>query len=373
MNPILKNASEENGKYRFTLSGINVSIANAIRRTILADIPAIGIDDEQSNFIENTGRLHNEILKQRLACIPVFVKNKDEIETFIEKYMVEVDVTNETDNIMFVTTKDFRIKNKATGSYMNEQDRNQIFPANPETQMYIDFSRLRAMVGDSVKPEHLSFTAEFTVKTAKQNGGYSVVSSCAYGNTIDHVRAKDIWNVKEKEMRDQELAEEEIQMAKKNFHILDAQRFYVEDSFDFIIETIGVYTNYEIMRKACLILQNQFVDFVESIENDDVVIGPSESAKEFSTMENSFNIILEKKDYTFGKVLEYICYNEFFENQKILTFSGFKKFHPHDENSVLRLAFIQKMEINDIRNKLKEACVLASEIFVSIHGKIPEK
>ena len=69
MNPIISNISEDGDVYKFTLSGINVSLVNAIRRTILSDIPTMAFDTElipdQQNceILINTGRLHNEILK----------------------------------------------------------------------------------------------------------------------------------------------------------------------------------------------------------------------------------------------------------------------------------------------------------------------
>ena len=41
MNPVLEKVSELGDVYQFTLSNINVSLVNAIRRTILSDIPTI--------------------------------------------------------------------------------------------------------------------------------------------------------------------------------------------------------------------------------------------------------------------------------------------------------------------------------------------
>ena len=42
MNPRIENVSEDNNDIlTFTLAGVNVSIANAIRRTILSNIPTV--------------------------------------------------------------------------------------------------------------------------------------------------------------------------------------------------------------------------------------------------------------------------------------------------------------------------------------------
>jgi DNA-directed RNA polymerase alpha subunit len=73
---------DEEKNLQFTLSNVNVSIANAIRRTILSDIPMVVFkttpyEENKSNFITNTTRLNNEILKQRLSCIPIHITDPD--------------------------------------------------------------------------------------------------------------------------------------------------------------------------------------------------------------------------------------------------------------------------------------------------------
>ena len=76
MEPKLKDFSEDSDILRFTLHGVEVSVANALRRTVLSDIPIVVIETDsheknQCHIKTNTGRLHNEILKQRLSCIPI--------------------------------------------------------------------------------------------------------------------------------------------------------------------------------------------------------------------------------------------------------------------------------------------------------------
>ena len=70
MSSILINAiNENNGELSFTLSGVDTSIANAIRRTIMSDIQTIVFRTfgEENNvvFTANTGRLNNEIHSKR--------------------------------------------------------------------------------------------------------------------------------------------------------------------------------------------------------------------------------------------------------------------------------------------------------------------
>ena len=104
MEPIIKNLSVDNDMYKFTLSGVNVSIANALRRTILSDIPVNVIytetyQDNQCHIEVNTTRLHNEILKHRLSCIPIHIQ---ELDILPNNYVLECDVKNETDSMIII-------------------------------------------------------------------------------------------------------------------------------------------------------------------------------------------------------------------------------------------------------------------------------
>ena len=120
---------------------------------------------------------------------------------------------------------------------------------------------------------------------------------------------------------------------------MDAQRHYVENSFDFVIETVGVYDNRDIVRKACAVMQNKCIDIIQLIDAGIMPVFTSET-----TMENFYDVHLEDEDYTIGKVLEYILYHKYYEQEKALSFCGFKKFHPHDTKSVIRLALKEKQD-----------------------------
>ena len=63
---------EEHDMLNFNVSNTNVSIVNGLRRTIISDIETavIDTDDNSINIEHNTTMFNNEILKQRLGCIP---------------------------------------------------------------------------------------------------------------------------------------------------------------------------------------------------------------------------------------------------------------------------------------------------------------
>ena len=85
-------------------------------------------------------------------------------------------------------------------------------------------------------------------------------------------------------------------------------------------------------------------------------------------MDNSYDVILENEDYTLGKTLEYILYEKYYNGDKILTYCGFKKFHPHDSDSTLRLAFSQSIDKNMVGQYMKNVAIDAKDIFKKVHG-----
>lgn len=364
MNPAISQVSEDGDLLGFTLSGINLCFANALRRTILSDIPCVVIHTEtyetnQCTITKNTGRLHNEILKHRLSCIPI---HTSDLVDFPNKYMLEVNVKNDTENIMYVTTEQFRLKNKENGNYLTKDETLKIFPPNTLTNSFIDFARLRPAISDSIPGEELVLTANFSVSTAKTNSMYNVVSKCAYGNTPDQTKIMEAWETQESKLKSEGAAQSDIEFQKRNFYLLDAQRHFVPDSFDYVLQTVGVYDNKELVKKGCAVLQNKFIDMIQAIDSDIMPIFNSET-----TMDYCFDVILENEDYTVGKILEYIIYEKHYQGDKTLSFCGFKKFHPHNADSTLRIAFEKNSDKNSVKLYLRDAAVEAQDVFRRIY------
>ncbi len=65
----LKIIERGSNKIKFNVKGINVSTANALRRTIISKIPIMAI--EEVIFYENSSILHDEVLAHRLGLVPL--------------------------------------------------------------------------------------------------------------------------------------------------------------------------------------------------------------------------------------------------------------------------------------------------------------
>ena len=191
---------------------------------------------------------------------------------------------------------------------------------------------------------------------------YNVVSKCSYGNTPDKEKIASVWKKTEEKLRSNGDTNEDIQFQKANFNLLDAQRSFIENSFDFIVQTIGIYENKDIIRKACAVLQNKFIDIVQIVDSELLPVYTSET-----TIQNSYDIHLEDEDYTIGKIIEYILYSKYFEGQQTLSFCGFKKFHPHDTKSTIRVAFKDKNDKSIVNHYIRDVCVDAQQVFKDIY------
>jgi len=117
--PKITNIAETDDVLTFTLQNVDVSIANAIRRTLLSDIPCvvfktIPYNDSRVTIEINTTNFNNEFLKQRLSCIPIHI---DDSDFPIDDYRLEIDVENTSEEVKYVTTEDFKIKNTKMNNF----------------------------------------------------------------------------------------------------------------------------------------------------------------------------------------------------------------------------------------------------------------
>jgi DNA-directed RNA polymerase subunit L len=364
MNPNIQLNSDKNSDMLlFTLSGVNVSIANAIRRTILSDIPLIVFktspnEENKCTIITNTSRLNNEIIKQRLGCIPIHIKDIDEFP--IKNYFLEVNIENTSDTVMYVTTQDFKIKDKTTDKYLDQEKMKEIFLPNDYTGYFIDFIRLRPRISEDLPGEKIHLTCEFSIGTAKEDGMFNAVSTCSYKYTIDDIAQDTALEKKKQEWKNEGKNLDEIKFESDNWKLLDGMRITKKDSFDFVIQSESVYTDLEIVMKSCNILNQKLSNIDTLIDKDELKINNSQN-----TMSNCFDIILENEDYTIGKVLEYFLFSKFYET-KIITFCGFKKMHPHDNESIIRVAYKDAVDKSSIKGHLKECIHDATQLYTKI-------
>jgi len=352
--PEVSKVTDKNGILNFNLTNVNHSFANSLRRTILGDIstPVFVTTPYKENnctITVNTSRLNNDIIKQRLSCIPIHITDFEGIENL----QVEVDVENTSESFIYVTTKDFKIKDLLTDKYLTNVSK--IFPPDPITKEYILLNRLRPAISKTMPGEKLSLTCKISISNASNNGAFNTVSTCCYSFLDDVTKQNEKWAEYLKTLDG--LSKIEEKKEKKNWFNHNAKKHYLKDSFNFIIESVGVFKNIEIIKKACANIISRLETIKNSISNSNV-INESET-----TLENSYDITLKNEDYTIGKIIECILFEDYYKNGNELMYVGFLKKHPHDHDSIIRIAFRDENDsdidnVKSILNYTIEQCMV---------------
>lgn len=383
----VSNVNNKIGKrLTFTLKGVLPSFANAIRRTILSDIPVVGFvttpnEENRATIVKNTSRFNNEYLKQRLSCIPIHSNELKDAKDgrisntqLVGEYAVELHVKNKTDSMLWVTTNDFRLIDKHSGQAVehggkdtgqavenSKQIMEKLFPpfvSVNDTKHYIDIMSLRPFISDSLPGEEIHLTCEFSVCSAKKNSCYNVARLITYSNTVDlNMQTKKIAAIKEA-ARLENKSKEDIEFQVRNFELLEGKRLFIPNSFEFIVEGLGIYKNEVLVQHACSVLADSLNALLDAmVQSDDAVITIFRNTE--NTIPNCWDIVLKNEDYTLGTMLQDKLYQNFYPhthngrdkieaiNEKgnltsMLNFCGFKKEHPHDTSSVIRVGFVKE-------------------------------
>ena len=348
--PSVKNARYIDDVMHFTLSNADISIANGLRRTILRDVPTLamrGFPHAEStiHFTKNTTRLNNEILKTRLSCVPVHTgglkMTADEVARNLE---VRVGYKNRTDKIVYLTSENFGVFHKGNNAPLDKSLVRGMFPPDEMTQMFIDIVRMHpSHVGEPSRPnlsmssgdtgDEVEFRAGLAVVTAATSSTFNMTSVCSYSYTPDAAQLRRAWDFEAKKFESKEAAEAQ----RSDWVVINRQRHYVPNSFDFCLKSIGVYSNEDLVAKACEVLAENVANTVKYLAEHTSKIAPSAHIAP-----NCYDVTFPDS-HTVGKILERELYNLYFdaEGDSTLTFCAFLKSHPQAPDSIIRLAFVE--------------------------------
>lgn len=352
MDPKISSIVEEHGILRFQLSNINVSFANAIRRTMLSDIPTLVMRDtpyEESTIkiTKNTTRLNNEIIRHRLSCVPIH----HDVDFPVDKYNFVIDMENTGNSVITVTTGDIKVVDTDTGKEAPSSIAKQLFPPDEISRDYIPIVRLNPRISDQLPGEALSLVAKATIGTAAENSAFNVVSCAAYSMTIDKDKQEQALSTHLKNLKSEyvkqgmpkeELADS-LKYAREGWLALDGKRITKKNSFEFEIETIGVYSNEELVRRACEVLLN-------SLDELEITMSQTNALVDFFTEDLTGKYImakLENYDYTIAKALEAVLYMRNWESKEKmdgLDYLATVRPHPHIPEIFLRLHFVEGLD-----------------------------
>jgi len=333
---VIDNVSELENRLEFDLKNVDLSVVNGLRRIILTKIPSLVIrgfphPENLINIETNTTKYNNEYLKHRLSCIPILISSQSSFKKIIKDFVLKVHFKNETTDKMTLTTDHIKMYNKEGKlvKYKESKQTKSIFLEPPIPICYL-YPRITA-----TEPlEEFKATIQLSVGTAKEDACWNMVSKCLFFNIEDNDKNEKIL---------ESIPEEKH----TDFKLLDAQRQYLPNEYTFVLETVGVYKNKEIVKMASLHIIETLNEYTEHLTKITIktyvpnipVEGPIHIYKKKMVENDTMYIIkLEEDDYTYGKLIEKYIYNYY---NTLFKFIAFKKEHPHDKHSLIQLVYLE--------------------------------
>ena len=332
----IQDVEVKGGKASFTISGCSSSLPNALRRTILSDIPCIAIDTDadsasQVRYVANTTRQTNEMISQRLAAVPVHVTD---VDFPFARYSFQIKAANDTDTPIMITTKNIEVFDKENDRPVTQSEIRKLFPPNPFTSDFIDLALLRPGAGPSLAGERLHLTGSFKVGVAAENGSYAVATEATCLNTQDTALVKSTLAAREKEWLGLGLTPGALQVRRNDFLRLDARRLNIPRSFRVSVATVGVFNPTQLIVKAFHIIVGRLNSLTEAITSDPTLVKPSTC-----TIPWAYNLTIGGDGHTIGRLVESTIFDDYYTAEDVIAYCGFVKPHPHINTSILKFSF----------------------------------
>lgn len=349
---------------KLTMANVNVSHANALRRIMLSDIPVAVLKSPVITI--NTSRMNNEILKQRLRCVPVHMLPDQR-----EQYQVYLHVKNLSQTVLEVTTNDFKLISLSPLLDLTMSTTNtlplieDVFPpADPGiTKKYFD--KLYYILLLRLLPEEeIELNCPIEVDHHSNDGSFNVVSELGFQHTQVGLDVLQQLRKEKQKLLQNEFPHDDaaVQSLLLDWDKIDAKRHTVPDSFDFSICSAGAFTNKSILMKAILIMLDKLEHFLKKSpalwSKQDVAV---------TNVEHCFHVSLDGKDDTLGRVLEYHLLEMYYEKDKRLSFCSYNAPHPHLNESYIRLVFNSHASAQTLHECLETTVSKAKTIYMHLY------
>lgn len=382
---------------KFTISGNNEygfdkSVINAIRRTLLNDIPTVAFETDDNIqykdiiMVTNHTSLHNEMILQRISLLPLFL-NPD---SFMKDYLFECKEKHTTNNpFQFITTNDFQIyplKKHIQERIQNLNDESKV--SNKEKELSLLNELLRENNPDNYQLENplsqkkkdeifrpfefrnnknyslltelkntnsetinqeLHFYGAPSVKTGKEHARYQAVSCATYAFVKDDELIQQILQDKLK-MEEIDLGDQgEVTNFTTKFMLKESERYFKRDNFnepnsyEFTIKSLHYLNSRELFIKALTILIEKCellkLSFFHLLQEKDSLISV-EQKDEFT-----FHYLINNYCHTIGNMIQSHIVRRTIDDKCILQMCGYKKPHPLEDSIQLYVSLHPKHKV----------------------------
>ena len=414
MEPVFQNVKPVSpNTITFQVSPTHVAYVNTLRRLMMTGVETVGFradiketgETTDVQIMENSTPMTNEMLAHRVGLLPIHVKNPlDWTAEIANKYIFELDVTNNTDRPRDVTASDFTVLeiqsentvgggtsdsnnnsnsssntssgSNTTSSYTNNSPNTVVkvpvptarfFPPNPKTGDTCLIAILKGVMPGG-KPEQIRIKAKATLGNGRENARFIPTSQAAYAYTrdTDQDRLKETFSNWLSDQKKITLESLETQTEKRDtllreFKTLEINRCYLKDqngepySFDFTVESAGVLEPKYIVKRACeagITLCNRF---------------SAETLPEGTTVQPAaarlvgFDFLIPGQDHTLGHLLQaWLDANMVGKGE--VDFAGYDIPHPLKDEMLFRIGVVDGSE-ETARRAFREAAMACGAMF----------
>ena len=389
--PYAKTWDKRSQYAEFEIANIHFSMANAIRRAMIAQIKTVGFRTEpyKASTVDikvNDTPLHNQIMAHRIGMIPINIPNPDKFD--VDDFLFIINVVNDTNTSRLITTQDFTIRQISTNRYLDKKDVTRFFPPDPITGDYLVLTKLRPKYFTPSKTHtkevidemgstfnktvdektQFHMEAKAVISNSAENAHFSPVSTAAYINTVDPKRAvdglKSYIDSQNEAAKNGNYTAASVELLTRRFELTErARHFYVNEKgdpnvFTFKIESVGVIPPLVIFHRAIDVIKAKITNFVANIvskNENEVIIAAS------SQMDDAYTITVKNEDDTLGNIIQsHLClmYADFTipKEQRLLHYIGYKKPHPLENKIVFEIKGVDGGWENVVNTVIKAGC-----------------
>jgi DNA-directed RNA polymerase subunit L len=342
--PSLLTDATDKIRARFTLEGSTTTIANTLRRCVMAHTRSVSFKADLTNAAnpgivvrKNTSVIFNEMLVHRITLIPLAVRRIDEFDP--KSIECTLTLRNTSASLMHVKASDFKIVQKGPEGE-EEIPSSSLFPPDPITGDTCLITTLRPAVGAAV--EEIDLTAYPVIGTGAEFMGFCPVSQCSYGNTQDPdpIRQEQFFNEWladfKKIANPAEVPPDVIAKHKVEWSTMAYQRCFKisettgePNSFDFVVESVGVRPVKDIIAEGIQAVLNIVTPYANT-ETPSAELGITTQPVD-SRMANGLDVNIAGHDHTLGNLLQTMITEIYLNNEAPdapITFVGYKVPHP---------------------------------------------
>ena len=345
---------------QFQLTPTDVTYVNSLRRAILTEVESVAFrsnilengDTSDIKITKNSTPMSNEMLAHRIGLLPIHVSNP--LQWKPEEYTFSLSVTNDSADPKDIVAADIQVlKDRGPDEEPLPVPSTEFFHLDDHSKETALIAILKGRVGTQ-EPESLKFEAKATIGTGRENAQFIPVSQCSYKYTLDSdpERVKDHfekWLSTYKKLSTTEL---ESMPAKKGelereFKTMEVNRCFKVDernepnSFDFIVESVGVLDPIYIVARALQVLQEK-ATFYSSIDTGE--LPESVQVRPADARIKGFDFIFQNEDHTLGNLFQTWMEKNLMDAGEI-TFVGYKVPHPLKDEMVIRVAIEDGKEL----------------------------